>query len=46
MKQAMLFSEPVANRLTHDRWMPVSRQFKPYQRPPLFPWARNCILIA
>ena len=24
-------------RLTRDRWIPVSRDFKPHQRPPLFP---------
>ena len=24
-------------RLTRDRWIPVSREFEPYQRPPLFP---------
>ena len=26
---------PVA-RLTRDRWIPVSREFEPHQRPPLF----------
>ena len=24
-------------RLTHDRWIPVSREFEAYERPPLFP---------
>ena len=24
-------------RLTRDRWIPVSREFEPYQRHPLFP---------
>jgi len=24
-------------RLTRDRWIPVSREFEPHQRPPLFP---------
>ena len=24
-------------RLTHDRWIPVSREFEPHQRPLLFP---------
>ena len=24
-------------RLTRDQWIPVSREFKPHQRPPLFP---------
>ena len=24
-------------RLTRDRWIPVSREFEPRQRPPLFP---------
>ena len=24
-------------RLTRDRWIPVSREFEPYQRPLLFP---------
>ena len=33
-------------RLTRDRWIPVSREFEPHQRPPLFPWARNFTLIA
>ena len=23
-------------RLTHDRWVPASREFEPHQRPPLF----------
>ena len=23
--------------LTRDRWIPVSREFEPHQRPPLFP---------
>ena len=29
-----------------DRWIPVSREFEPHQRPPLFPWPRNFIIIA
>ena len=33
-------------RLTRDPWIPVSREFKPHQRPQLFPGARNFILIA
>ena len=33
-------------RQTRDRWMPVSREFEPHQRPPLFPWAKNFTLIA
>ena len=33
-------------RLTRDRWIPVSHEFEPHQRPPLFPRARNCTLIA
>ena len=33
-------------RLTRDRWIPVSREFEPQQRPLLFPWARNFTLIA
>ena len=24
-------------RQTRDRWIPVSREFEPHQRPPLFP---------
>ena len=32
--------------LTRTRWMPVSREFEPQQRSPLFPWARNFTLIA
>jgi len=30
------------------RWIPVSREFEPHQRPPLFPWARNyshCLVL-
>ena len=23
-------------RLTRDRWIPISREFEPHQRPPLF----------
>ena len=30
-------------RLTRDRWIPVSHDFEPHQRPPLFSWARNFI---
>jgi len=33
-------------RLTRSRWMPVSREFEPHQRLPLFPLARNFNLIA
>ena len=33
-------------RPTRDRWIPVSREFEPHQRPQLFPCARNFILIA
>ena len=33
-------------RLTRDRWIPVSHEFEPHERPPLFPWARNFTLIA
>ena len=33
-------------RLTRDWWIPVSREFEPHQRPPLFTWARNVTLIA
>ena len=33
-------------RLTHDLCIPVSHEFKPHQRTPLFPWARNFTLIA
>jgi len=29
-----------------NRWIPVSREFEPHQRPALFPWARNFTLIA
>ena len=25
-------------RMTRDRWIPISREFEPHQRPPLFPW--------
>ena len=32
--------------LTCDRWIPVSREFEPHQRPPLFPWARNFTLLS
>ena len=31
--------------LTHNLWMPVSREFEVHQRLPLLPWARNFILI-
>ena len=31
--------------LTRDRWIPVSREFEPHQRPPLFPGARNLTQI-
>ena len=31
-------------RLT--RWIPVSREFEPHHRPPLFPLERNFTLIA
>ena len=24
-------------RLTLDRWIPISREYEPHQRPPLFP---------
>jgi len=24
-------------RLTRDRWIPISREFEPHQRSPLFP---------
>jgi len=32
--------------LTKFRWIPVSREFEPHQRPPLFHWARNFTIIA
>jgi len=30
-------------RLTGGGWIPVSCDFEPHQRPPFFPWARNCL---
>ena len=33
-------------RLIRYRWMPVSREFEPHQRLPLFPWAWNFTLTA
>jgi len=32
--------------LTCDQWIPVNCECEPHQRLPLFPWARNFIIIA
>ena len=38
-----------AARLTRDRWMPVSREFEPYQRPPVVSLSKklysNCLVL-
>ena len=35
--------------LTRDQWIPVSREFEPNQRPPLFPLSKklysNCLVL-